>query len=94
MARNQLLVEVREFIRQPYAWPGGYPKVLIMHDGATLCAACAKTEYRQISNETRHALPGGWRAAGVDVHWEGEAVECDHCGAKTESAYGEGASDE
>lgn len=57
--RNTLLVEVREFIRHPFAFPGGYPKVLIMQDGETLCATCAKAEYRQISNATRHNLRDG-----------------------------------
>lgn len=94
MARNQLLIEVREFIRQPYAWPGGYPKILILHDGATICAKCAKGEYRQISNETRHCLSGGWRAAAVGVHWEGAPVICEHCSAETESAYGDPEADE
>lgn len=89
MPRNELLAEVREFIRQPAAWPGGYPKILIMRDSGTICAECAKHEYRQISNETRHNLPGGWCASAVSVHWEGAPICCDHCGKETESAYGE-----
>lgn len=86
--RNETLQAVREFIRQPYAWPGGYPLVLVLSDGETLCATCARAEYRQISNATRHNLRDGWRAAGVEVHWEGEPEICAHCGRETESAYG------
>lgn len=86
--RNPVLVEVREFIRHPSVFPGGYPKILVMADGETLCPACARAEYRQISNETRHNLQGGWKAGGVDIHYEGEPVICAHCGKETESAYG------
>jgi hypothetical protein len=84
-----LLRSVRAFIREPYAWPGGYPLILVLADGETLCAKCARAEYRQISNATRHALRSDWRAFDVRVHWEGEPETCAHCMvAKTESAYG------
>lgn len=89
MARNELMVSIREFIRQPCAFPGGYPKVLIMADGDCLCAACAKSNYRQVSNETRNSLPGGWKAAVVDIHWEGAPLQCAQCNVEIESAYGE-----
>lgn len=88
MARNEVMHSVRAFIRAPFAFPGGYPKVLIMADGECLCAKCAKEEYVQISNETRHKLRGGWQAAGVDIHWEGEPLICAHCNEAIESAYG------
>lgn len=86
--KNLKLVAVRDFIRQPYAWPGGYPKILLLSDGETLCAACARKEYKQISRSTRHGERDGWQAAGVDIHYEGEAECCAHCNAATESAYG------
>lgn len=79
---------VREFIRQPCAWPGGYPKILVLNDGETICPDCARQEYRQISNATRHRLRAGWQACAVDIHWEGEPIMCAHCGKETESAYG------
>lgn len=89
MARNELLIEVREFIRQPYAWPGGYPKILLMDDGEIICPACARKEYRQISNATRHYLRDGWQAGAVGIHWEGSPLYCAQCNAPTESAYGD-----
>jgi hypothetical protein len=85
----EILRTVRAFIRQPVTFPGCYPLVLVCADGGTLCAKCARSEYRQISHETRHHLRGGWAALGVDVHWEGAPIECDHCGNHTESAYGD-----
>lgn len=89
MARNETLVQVREFIRQPYAWPGGYPKVLIMTDCCYLCVKCAKDNYRLISDATRNNLRDGWQAAGVQINWEDTDGECANCNAKIESAYGE-----
>lgn len=88
MARNEIMQSVKDFIREPFAFPGGYPKVLIMADSECLCPKCAKSEYRQISNATRHNLRDGWQAAGVDLHMEGLPITCAHCGIETESAYG------
>lgn len=89
MARNETLVQVREFIRQPHAFPGGYPKVLIMTDGECLCAKCAKENYRLISEATRsNDRSSGWNAYGVDLHLEGAPLVCANCNAETESAYG------
>jgi len=85
----QLLRDVREFARRPYAWLGGYPKILIMNDGECLCAKCARTEYRLISDATRHQLRDGWQAAALMIHWEGAPIICAHCNAEIESAYGE-----
>ena len=87
--RNQKTAAVREFIRQPFAFPGGYPLVLVMSDGGTLCARCARDNYRLISHATRHDTRDGWKAEGAHIHWEGGPECCDHCGAETESAYGE-----
>ena len=86
--KNEILAAVREFARHPYAWPGGYPLILVMADGECLCASCARNEYRLISHSTRHHERDGWCAAGVDVHWEGEAIICAHCNAEIDSAYG------
>jgi hypothetical protein len=83
-----VLQSVREFIRQPYAWPGGYPKFLVMDDGETICATCARAEYRQISNATRHGLRDGWQAGAVALHMEGEPLQCGHCSGEIFSAYG------
>lgn len=90
----ELLRQVRDYIRAPYAFPGGYPKILVMKDGDVVCAKCAGIEYRQISEATRDAIRDqgfndGWAAAGVDLHLEGPPVYCCHCSAEIESAYGE-----
>jgi hypothetical protein len=88
--RNELLVQVREFIRQPLAWPGCYPKVLLMADGEVMCAVCAKANYRLISQATRsNDRRDSWCVAGVDLFLEGSPLSCAHCNKPIESAYGE-----
>lgn len=94
MARNEVVQAVKEFIRHPVAWPGGYPKVLFMADGEYLCSKCAKENYRLISAATRAGLRDGWKAAGCDIHWEGEPLQCAHCSTLIESAYGVPESDQ
>lgn len=40
--KNKLIIEqVKELIRVPYAFPGGYPKFLVMNDSECLCHNCA-----------------------------------------------------
>jgi hypothetical protein len=81
--------ELREHIRRPYAWPGGYPFYAITSDGACLCMRCCRTEYRQISYAVRHALNDGWRVEAFDINWEDTNLLCDHCNEPIESAYEE-----
>ena len=84
-----ILGSVKDFIREPYAWPGGYPKILFMSDGECICPTCARENFHQIVNSTKHYLRDGWQATGVMIHWEGEPVLCANCGEETDSAYGE-----
>ncbi|MGH9931705.1 MAG: hypothetical protein ACREA9_21085 [Pyrinomonadaceae bacterium] len=44
MARNELLLTVREFIRQDHAFPGGYPLVLVMTDGGGIMRGMREIE--------------------------------------------------
>lgn len=83
---SAILRAVRGFIREPYAWPGGYPRILTMVDGEALCAKCARSEYALISESTRAGIADGWQAAGVDVNWETPEV-CAHCSAEIPAAY-------
>lgn len=87
--RNSVVEEVKAFIREPFAFPGGYPKVLIMSDRCYMCAKCAKENYRLISDSTRHDNSDGWGAAGVQINWEDTDAQCANCNATIESAYGE-----
>lgn len=87
--KTEILSAVRNFAREPYAWPGGYPKILFMADGEILCANCAKYKYRLISAAVRtDDRCSEWMPAGVEIHWEGAPHICAHCGGEIESAYG------
>lgn len=85
----EILREVRDYCRNPFAWPGGYPRILVTDDGETLCPHCAKKEYRRISQSTRNGDRDGWGAQGVQIHWEGPPEACANCGQHIPSAYGD-----
>ena len=82
-----IMRQVKGFIREPYAWPGGYPKVLIMSDGACLCHDCAKAEFDNITRSTLTGAKDGGHAAGADVNWENTDLHCDNCYSHIPSAY-------
>lgn len=85
---KNILTQVKQAIREPYAWPGGYPVYTVMADGELLCADCARQNYRQIVGDTLARFGGSWRAAGAGVKWEGPVEHCCNCGKDLDSAYG------
>ena len=86
--RKRLQLEVNRDPLPAYAWPGGYPLYYVCSDGGCLCPKCVNAEIAEIDDSTRRRLRDGWQLEGVGVHWEGEPIVCDHCGAEIESAYG------
>lgn len=87
--QREILRDVYRAARHPFAFPGGYPLVLVMYDGEMCCTQCAAKEFRQIADATLNRDRSGWRVAGVEVYWEGPAVACCNCDGMIESAYGE-----
>jgi hypothetical protein len=85
--KNQTLEQVKQAIRQPFAWPGGYPVYTVMADGELMCPACARNNYKLIAESTRDRDRGDWQAAGVYILWEGSGT-CANCYKVLESAYG------
>lgn len=81
--------DIKQAIRDKYAWPGGYPMHLITHDAACLCMDCARKEWRIICHSTMHGMRDGWEIVAVNINWEDDRLLCDHCGQSIESAYGE-----
>jgi len=81
---------IKDFIRSGgYAWPGGYPVVLLMSDGEILCADCARENFRLILKDTKHGTPRDcWHAQLPCIHYEGGPLYCAHCNKAIESAYG------
>ena len=88
MKNANIIRDVKYAARNKYAWPGGYPLIVVMSDGECLCCDCARSEFALIARATRDGYEKCWIATGVDVHWEGPPEICAHCGAEIESAYG------
>lgn len=86
-----ILTQVKERLRSgPYAWPGGYPLYFICDDGAPLCFACVRKNYREIAQAHRSdPRDRQWALAAVDTNWEDPRLVCCHCNQRIESAYGE-----
>ena len=83
---RQSIEAVRTAARNPYAWPGGYPIVLLMYDGEVLCNRCLKGNYRMILKRTHDQDNDDWTAVGLMV-LEGTEEDygpmvCAHCGER------------
>lgn len=89
MTRVEILAAVKNAIREPYAWPGGYPRYIVMADGAALSVEAAKAEFPSICRSTLRGDRDGWRAADVAINWEDGELTCDHTGNRIPSAYAE-----
>ena len=85
------LQEIKTALRSgKYAWPGGYPLYFVTSDGGVLSFEAARAEWRQIVwAHLNNATRCGWHLAGVDVNYEDPYLECEHTGARIESAYAE-----
>lgn len=77
----------RSDLRQPYAWPGGYPRFFIMSDGEALSFDAAKANRRLILEALRDNDSDGWRPVACEINWEDRALTCAHSGKRIESAY-------
>lgn len=78
---------LKDFIRQPFAWPGGYPLFALMGDGGIICRHCAADNARMMIESTRRDYGDGWDCAAVAVNWENTDLVCDNCGQHIEAAY-------
>lgn len=88
-SKVELLAKVKTAIRQPHAWPGGYPLYVVMADGEALSLAAAKTEWKTIVFAVFRG-DDSWLPASVEVNWEDGALYCCHTNERIESAYAEG----
>ena len=79
--------QIKQAIRDKYAWPGGYPLFLITSDGAALCVDCGKKEYRNIAWAIHHKVSDGWKVEAAEVNWEDNELYCCHCSKQIEAAY-------
>jgi hypothetical protein len=74
----------KHIARNPYAWPGGYPRFAITDDSGVLCPKCCASEFQSIAASN----PGdGWHVIAHDINYEDNALFCDHCNDQIEAAY-------
>lgn len=58
------LKQIKEDIRHPYAWPGGYEIAFVTNDGEILCHQCARENFREVCDSTMHGIEDGWQIVG------------------------------
>jgi hypothetical protein len=85
---RQIKNAVKDAIRNKYAWPGGYPIFIVLHDGESLCVDCAREEFKQIVWDWIAKVDTGWFADGADINYEDDDLSCCHCYGPIESAHG------
>lgn len=79
---------LKESVKNPYAWPGGYPTVYIMKDGGTICHKCARKNYRLIRQSMIDGYDEQWIIVGQEILYENDdQLYCDECNELHESAY-------
>lgn len=75
MRKELTTKELKQAIRQPYAWPGGYEIVAIADDGAVLCMDCCRKNWKEICWSMRNRVNDGWRVVALTI----EAVDAESC---------------
>lgn len=83
------LQQAKSVAREPYAWPGGYPRFLVTTDGGVLCPTCVRKQFRCIAYSAITKQHDGWAPAAADINWEDSFLICDHCNERIPSAYAE-----
>jgi hypothetical protein len=81
--------DLKQALRKPYAWPGGYPLYFITSDGAALSFKAVRENLRSVLWSIKNGVNDGWRVQAMDINYEDNELYCDHTGEKIESAYGE-----
>lgn len=71
--------KVKDLIRKPYAWPGGYERIAVTGDGGLLCHKCVKDNYKLIISSFPR---DGWHVIDTDLteNYDEEPLYCDNCG--------------
>ena len=83
------ILDIKNTIRNPYAWPGGYPLYMIADDGGCICTNCAKDNFKLIADSVIRGISDGWKVVAIDINYEDDSLHCGNCNTQIESAYGE-----
>lgn len=77
--------QLKENVRDPYAWPGGYEIVSICNDGEVLCYKCVRFNFREVLWSTKNKVNDGWNIVDYAVigntieSTDKEPIFCAHC---------------
>lgn len=73
--------DLKKYVRNVYAWPGGYEVYAITSDGGCLCMACVRANWRSVVWSRLHRVSDGWQVVAVECDSNlDSAVFCDRCG--------------
>jgi len=89
MKNGRMVKALKDFIRNPYVWPGGYARVMLSKDCEPICHKCVKDNAKIVIGHTRDHSDAGWEYIGDFANWENEYLYCAHCGAHIPSEYAE-----
>lgn len=82
---------LRDIIEHPFVWPGGYAKVMLLHDGSLLCHRCCRDEGSRIMSDIRDEYDTGWLpealtyeavGSGDSEPGEDDFAQCANCNRK------------
>jgi hypothetical protein len=65
---------LNSILKEPYAWPGGYERLLVTADGVLLCSKCVKSESHRILVDIQDGYNTGWLPVGAT--YEAVSAEC------------------
>jgi len=78
MTPAQQIAIAKDFIRNPYAFPGGYARGLVMGNCDVICDDCARSNYRTIVADCLDGFDL-WAPVAAPIIEEG-CQRCDNCG--------------
>ncbi len=81
------IAQVKETIRAPYAWPGGYRILFLMSDGETILPGTACKNFREVVQDMNDGC-GDWQIAGSYIYNEGGPIFDAHTNEQIDSEYG------
>jgi hypothetical protein len=84
---NYTIQQLRQDLENPYAWPGGYPRFFITHDGEALSFKSAKENQPLIETAIAELSNDGWRVIACEINWEDSDLYCCDSGDLIEAAY-------
>jgi hypothetical protein len=87
--RNPSLQEIKQAIRDKYAWPGGYPLFFITGQGDALSILGAKEIWRDIIQSYNHHRHCDSSIESIEINYEDPSLYCCVTNQRIESAYAE-----